>query len=48
MEREALFRGLTEVTRAQDVSVREVVTDASTAVRKMLGNLINGILLLPI
>ena len=35
MEREALFRSLTAVT--QHVTVTEVVTDASTSVKKMLG-----------
>ena len=35
MEREALFRGLVSVT--QHISVTEVVTDASTSVKKMLG-----------
>ena len=35
MEREALFRGLRKVI--QDISVKEIVTDASASVRKMLG-----------
>lgn len=39
MEREGLFRGLTEVTGAQNLKVREIVTDASTSVKTMLGKL---------
>ena len=43
MEREALFRGLRKVI--QDISVKEIVTDASASVRKMLGITIKCLIL---